>query len=85
MRWNRLAAEQGSASAQNSLASMYVTGQGVIQNMVYAHMWVHIAATNGNELGGKFRDVIVKTMTSAQLEKAQNLASKCVAMNYKEC
>ena len=41
-------AEQGNATAQLNLGSMYVLGQGVIQDNIYAHMWLNIAASNGS-------------------------------------
>ena len=44
VRWYRLAAEQGHATAQFSLAFRYVTGAGVPQDDVQAHMWYNLAA-----------------------------------------
>jgi hypothetical protein len=64
---------------------MYAKGRGVIQDNVYAHMWGNIAASNGNEKGGKVRDLAAKQMTPSQLETAQNLARECVRKNYKGC
>ena len=85
VKWYRLAAEQGYADAQGNLGVMYGTGQGVIQDNVYAHMWGNIAASNGNENGGKVRDLVAKQMTPSQLEKAQDLARECVRKKYKGC
>ncbi len=61
------------------------TGKGVIKDYVYAHMWGNLAASNGDEGGGKLRDIVVKLMTPSQLEKAQDLACECVRKKYKGC
>ena len=62
-----------------------MAGQGVIQDNVYAHMWGNIAASNGDENGGKLRDIVAKGMTPADISTAQNLARECVRKNYKGC
>ena len=73
------------ADAQFALGLMYFDGQDVPQGFVYAHMWGHIAASNGNEDGRKLRDILATRMTPAQIEKAEKLASECVAKKYKGC
>ena len=45
-------------------------------------MWGNIAASNGSENGGKFRDAVAKKMTATQIEKAQDLARECVRKKY---
>jgi hypothetical protein len=85
VKWYTLAAEQGVAFAQSNLGVMYGTGQGVIQDNVYAHMWLNIAASSGHKSASKNRDIIAKRMTPSQLEKAQDLARECVRKNYKGC
>ena len=55
------------------------------KDYVYAHMWGNIAASNGNENGGKLRDMVAKEMAPAQIEKAQELAQECVRKEYKGC
>ena len=84
-KWFTLAAEQGNATAQLNLGLMYGLGNGVLQDSVYAHMWANIASANGDENGGKLRDLIAEKMTPSQLEKAQDLARECVAKSYKNC
>ena len=78
-------AEQGHAIAQYNLGVMFHNGKGVIQDSVYAHMWFNIAASNGVNGGTEARDSIANNMTPSQVEKAQDLARKCVAKNYKDC
>ena len=82
--WKPLA-EQRNAVAQKNLSVMYAFGKGVPKDYVYAHMWGNIAASNGSENGGKFRDAVAKTMTASQIEKAQDLARECVRKKYKGC
>ena len=41
VKWYKLAAEQGIASAQYNLGVMYRDEQGVTQDNVYAHMWLN--------------------------------------------
>lgn len=48
VKWYRLAAEQGCASALCNLALKYDKGQGVIQDNVTTNMWFNIAASNSN-------------------------------------
>jgi uncharacterized protein len=85
VKWYRLAAEQGNAYAQNKLGWMYGSGRGVPQDHVYAHMWFNLAAASGNEQALKTRDYLAKDMTSAQIAKAQRLATECVRKKYKGC
>ena len=46
-------------------------GQGVIKDMVYAHMWANIVASSWNENAVGFRDALEKEMTSADISAAQ--------------
>jgi len=85
VKWYRLAAEQGNATAQTNLGVMYGMGKGVIQDDVYAHMWGHLATSNGNENGAKVRALAARRITLSQLEKAQKLARECVRKKYKGC
>ncbi|MEE2933563.1 MAG: tetratricopeptide repeat protein [Pseudomonadota bacterium] len=85
VKWYKLAAEQGFANAQTNMGMMYGLGKGVIRDWVYAHMWGNIAASNGNEGGGKVRDIAAKNMTPADISKAQDLARECVRKKYKGC
>jgi hypothetical protein len=85
VKWYTLAAEQGYAGAQTNLGLMYYTGRGVLQDYVYAHMWLHIAATSGYKKASQFRDTAAKKLTSAEIAKAEKLASECVAKKYKGC
>ena len=85
VKWYTLAAEQGDSNAQNNLGVMYANGRGVPEDLVYAHMWFSISALNGNENGSKSRDIVEKTMISAQITIAEELARKCARNKYKDC
>ena len=77
--------EQGNAAAQYNLALTYDEGEGVIQDNVYAHMWLNIAAASGSEQARSNKDILVKQMTPQDISKAQDLARECVKKNYKDC
>ena len=47
VKWYRLAAEQGDASAQSKLGAMYANGQGVAQDYAEAVKWYRRAAEQG--------------------------------------
>ena len=89
-KWITLAAEQGHVSDQAILSTMYASGGGVIVDNVYAHMWGSIAVSRGlpaeiHSLIMTLMPVVAKEMTPAQIEKAEKLASECIAKKYKGC
>jgi hypothetical protein len=57
---------------------MYGNGQGVLQDYVAAHMWVNLAAAQGNANASKNRGIVASKMTSAQIAEAQRLAREWV-------
>jgi TPR repeat protein len=67
-------AEKGDASAQDSLGTAYVKGDGVPQDYVLAHMWFNLAAALGSESARESRDAVAKVMTPDQIAEAQRLA-----------
>ncbi len=76
--WRPLA-EQGNAKAQFSLGSMYFNGYGVGQDYVRAYMWVNLAASGfppgkDRDTAVKYRNIVAKKMTPAQVSEAQKLA-----------
>jgi len=84
-KWYRLAAEQGNADAQFNLATLYGNGTGVIKDDVYSHMWFNIAAISGDADALENRDLAAKSMTAADISKAQDLARACMRKNFKGC
>ena len=86
IRWYIKSAEQGHAGAQNNIGVMYEIGQGVAQDYIKAHMWYNISAIDGTtKQAAKNRDQVAAKMTPDAIAKAQELASKCIAKNYKNC
>ena len=85
VKWYRLAAAQGNASAQSNLGVRYGKGQGVPMDTVRAHMWFNLAAVNGDANAVKNRDIAAKNMTPQQMAEAQKLARECQARNFKNC
>ena len=75
VRWYRLAAEQGDATAQFNLGVMHAAGEGVLKDSVLAHMWSNIAGANGNASARKLRDSLEREMTRAEVSRATELAS----------
>jgi len=74
VKWWKLSAEQGRASAQYNLGLMYKNGQGVPQDYVLAHMWWNICGSSGDKDCVKNRNILEKEMSPSQIEKAQDMA-----------
>ena len=82
LKWFRLAAKQGNASAQGNLGFMYA---GLLKNYVYAHVWGNLATSNGSEGDAKISGTAARNMTPTQITEAQKLARECVRKKYKGC
>jgi TPR repeat protein len=50
IKWYRMAADNGDASAQYNLGVAYATGMGVPENTAEAEKWFNMAAKNGHEM-----------------------------------
>jgi len=74
-------AEQGVVEAQFALSRMYNDGDGVIQDLVKAHVWFNFAGANGMAVGGEMRDSLTKDRTSDQIAEAQKMAREMVEAN----
>ncbi len=70
------AADQGLVEAQTILGLMYVKGQGVAQSYLLAHMWLNLAAAQGEAGALADRDQLARMMTPAQIAEAQRLAQE---------
>ena len=88
-KWFRLAAEQGEDIAQFMLGQIYRNGKGVTRNLVIAHMWFNLAATNGDkktrEVAKKNMEAVAEQMTSEQITKATELGRECILKFLKDC
>jgi TPR repeat protein len=89
LKWYRLAAQQGDWSAQSNLGSMYSKGQGVIQDYTRADMWYSLAASRSSgesrERATRHRDAVATHLSPVQVARAQEMARKCEASNFKNC
>jgi len=74
MVWWRKAAEQGNASAQVSWGVMYASGDVVLKDSVAAYMWWNLATAQGDKAAKNDRDIVEKTMTSAQIAEAKKMS-----------
>jgi S1-C subfamily serine protease len=86
--WYRKAAEQGLASAQNSLGDMYYNGRGVPQDYMRAYMWFNLAASSSNaddKKSAEDRDIVSRKMIPAQIALAQAMAQRCKSSKYQDC
>ena len=83
--WYRKAAEQGDAEAQFNLGVMYANGKGVLRDYVQAHKWFNLSAARGSADAEKNRDIVERSMTSAQLAEAQSLASEWKPQPIRYC
>jgi TPR repeat protein len=85
VKWYTKAAEQGYAGAQGNLGVKYSNGEGVLTDTKRAYMWSNLGSYNGSEKAGENKDIIAKEMTPADISKAQDMSSACLASNYTDC
>ncbi len=79
-------AEQGAAIGQLKLGKMYAAGEGVEQDIIYAHMWVNAAVSQGlGDSATDFKSQLANKMTASEIETAENLYIQCKKKSYKDC
>lgn len=91
IKWARKAAVHGDSSPQHSLGVMYSKGQGVLQDLVMAYVWLNLATLNSNystvdpeiaeqlALGAaEVRDKILPRLTASELKLARKLSKLCL-------
>ena len=83
VKWYRLAAEQGEASAQFALGVMYLEGSGVPESLVHAFAWWDLAAAQGDKNAAKLKDPARELMSDEQIAEAQKLFSEWLRKNPK--
>ena len=76
VKWFRMAAEQGNASAQFNLAVMYYDGEGVPEDYVRAYVWANLSAAQGQKEANELKDLLRPKMTAEQVAEAQKLAGE---------
>ena len=85
VKWYTLAAEQGYAKGQYNLGTMYANGRGVPENDKTAVKWYTLASYNGSEVARENKDAVAKQMTPADISAAQDMSSRCLENNYRDC
>lgn len=70
-----LSARLGEARSQKALGLMLRDGQGVLQDYVSAHMWLNLAAAQGDKEAAKERDALSRRMGTEQVAEAQRRAA----------
>lgn len=76
-------AEAGADEAQYRLGLIYSTGQqGVPMDYVMAHMWLNVAAMNGNQAARELRKEIAYDMSREEIAEAQRLARQWVQTSH---
>ena len=76
-------AEAGADEAQYRLGLIYSTGQrGAPMDYVMAHMWLNVAAMNGNSQAKELRKEISSDMSRSEIVEAQRLAREWVMTRH---
>jgi TPR repeat protein len=75
-KWIQLSADQGYPPSQLNLAIMYYQGDGVPRDPVRAHMWMSLAALQGDPNARNYRDEMAKSLTPAQVEQSLKLVKE---------
>ena len=81
----RSKAKQGDAMAQYNLGVLYAKGWGVPQDYIQGHLWLSLAAAQGNKIAAQERNKVVMKMTPEEIAEAQHLATQCQAQSFKGC
>ena len=84
-KWYIISVEQGHSGSHFELGVMYFFGIGVIEDIVYAHMWANIASLSEDDEVINMKFDLQEKMTPSQIEKAVDLARECFKKNYKGC
>ena len=87
--WYRAAAEQDNVRAQRGLGWIWVRhlqfSEPHLDTYITAHMWLNIAAANGDDRARVKRDIIEKSLSPFDILEAQRRASTCLSTNYRDC
>ena len=71
--WYEKSAAQGYALAQRTLATLYMSGEGIEQNKPLALAWYDILADSGNVMDVHRRDALREKLTSDEIDEASKL------------
>jgi TPR repeat protein len=74
-KWYRMAADQGSVTAQENLASRYARGYGVPQDFAEAYFWYGVAAKLGDKNAGALAAIFIDGAAANPLTPEQKEAA----------
>ena len=88
--WLIKSAEQGYDWGQFKLARLYQDGEGVLTNYIRAYMWYELSLYTSPKSDFAFharelKQLTAQKMTKADISKAQEMASRCLASHYTDC
>lgn len=75
LQWDT-SARLGESQSQRALGLMLKDGNGVVQDYVSAHMWLNLAAAQGDAQAAKERDLLARRMSAEQVAEAQRKATQ---------
>lgn len=78
-QWFARAARSGFGPAMANLGMMHYRGEGVLQDYVYGHMWLSLAATAGTALDKRLAAEFANLPTAAQINESQSLVRERTA------
>ena len=84
--WYRLAAHDGWINgAQFRLGYMYANGLGVTEDWIRAYVWFSVASAQGDTTASDRKDRYEKLLTTEELNKAQEIATRCFDSVFVDC
>ena len=84
-KWFLAAAEQGNVGGESDIGIEFAAGAGVQKNYIQAYMWFSLAVSQGGKSTQPYLDHVASEMMPEQIQRAQDLARRCKASNYKAC
>lgn len=86
-KWLSESSGKGDVISQVALAGMYGLGQGVPKDLARAHMWLSVSIQNDpvEQRGKKSRELIERSMTQEEKNRAQEMFSECSKRSFLGC
>ena len=75
----------GELLMENRLLKKSMLGDGVPQNNVRAYAWWSVAAAQGNEDARGNRELMADRLSSEQLARGQDMATRCFESDFQDC
>jgi len=85
-KWHTLAAKQGLKASQSSLGFAYYNGWGVEKDMVMAYAWWSLGSIGQNQpIDKENLQNLERSLTANEIERAQEIAKRCLDTNFQSC